>query len=321
VLFGDTGHDWLVGGTNHDRLWGGYGDDLLQGDDNLDSTAGTADPLRNDIPDTRATAPVFADIGYGGAGRDILIVNTAADRMFDWNGEFNSYFATFMPYGEPTVNRLLQPGTVSFLYQVSRSDGADRTRPGAAARNGEPFGELGLVIQSDDDWGDQQGGPADPQPGGRSNPRDAVSVGNVGVRTPGPAPLSATLTGGPASVASIDSGATPAGAQTIVVPAVDAAGNVVSTAVTVVERASTGGITSEVEAAVARGQIHQSLRTVLLTKLNAAQTNIDRVRDDQAIKELEQFISQVQGNAEGKIDGSLASRLVGWAQDLIAKLR
>ncbi len=74
---------------------------------------------------------------------------------------------------------------MQFLYELSRSDGADRTRPGAAARNGEPFGELGLVIQSDADWGDQQGGPADPQPGGRPNQRDAVSVGNVGVRTPG----------------------------------------------------------------------------------------------------------------------------------------
>ena len=82
VLFGDTGHDWLVGGTNHDRMYGGYGDDLLQGDDNLDSTAGTADPLRNDIPDTRATAPVFADIGFGGAGHDVMIVNTAVDRMY-----------------------------------------------------------------------------------------------------------------------------------------------------------------------------------------------------------------------------------------------
>ena len=78
---------------------------------------------------------------------------------------------------------------------------------------------------------------------------------------------------------------------------------------------------SEVEEAVARGLIHHSLRNGLLAKLNAAQTNIDRVRDAQAIKELEQFISQVQGNAGGKIDGGLAARLVGWAQDLIAELR
>ena len=189
VLFGDTGHDWLVGGTNHDRLYGGYGDDLLQGDDNLDSTAGTADPLRNDIPDTRATAPVFADIGFGGAGYDVIIVNTAVDRMYDWNGEFNSYFAPFNPYGEPTVSRLTSPATVQYLYDLSRSDGADRTRPGDAARNGEPFGEIGLVTQSDADWGAQQGSPRDPQPGGRPNKRDAVSIGNVGVRTPGPAPM------------------------------------------------------------------------------------------------------------------------------------
>ncbi len=81
------------------------------------------------------------------------------------------------------------------------------------------------------------------------------------------------------------------------------------------------GSLSEVEKAVARGQIHYSLRNGLLAKLKAAQTNIDRVRDAQAIKKLEQFISQVQGNAGGKIDGALAARLVGWAQDLIARLR
>ena len=31
-------------------------------------------------------------------------------------------------------------------------------------RNGEPFGELGLVIQQDPDWLDQNGPPVGPQP-------------------------------------------------------------------------------------------------------------------------------------------------------------
>ena len=82
-----------------------------------------------------------------------------------------------------------------------------------------------------------------------------------------------------------------------------------------------GRMLSEVEKAVARGQIHHSLRNGLLAKLKAAQTNVDRVRDAQAVKTLEQFISQVRGNAGGRIDGALAARLVGWAQDLIARLR
>jgi hypothetical protein len=124
-----------------------------------------------------------------------------------------------------------------------------------------------------------------------------------------------------ASGATIDAGTLLAGAHTIVVQAVDAVGNVVTTTITFIVRASAGGIMSEVEEAIARGTIHHSLRNGLLAKLNAAQTNIDRVRNADAIRELEQFISQVQGNAGKKIDGGLAARLVGWAQDLIAKLR
>ncbi len=185
VLFGDVGHDWLVGGTNHDRMWGGYGDDLMQADDNLDSTALTADPLANNIPDTRATAPLFSDIAYGGAGRDVLIANTAVDRMLDWSGEFNSYLVPYAPFGEPTITRSVAPHVKQWLYDISRSDGADRSRPGAAARNGEPFGEIGLVSHEDADWGDQHGGPADPQPGHITQKRDERFVGNVGVRTPG----------------------------------------------------------------------------------------------------------------------------------------
>ncbi len=49
---------------------------------------------------------------------------------------------------------------------MSRAQGADPTigSPGDP-RNGEPFGEAGLVTQKDDAWQDQTGGPRDPQPG------------------------------------------------------------------------------------------------------------------------------------------------------------
>src|SRR6185437_4885177 len=47
------------------------------------------------------------------------------------------------------------------------------------SRNGEPFGELGLVLQKDDAWHDQHGGPSDPQagniPGGK---RDVLRTAN-----------------------------------------------------------------------------------------------------------------------------------------------
>jgi hypothetical protein len=184
VLFGDVGHDWLVGGTNRDILFGGYGDDLLQADDDLDSTFGTADPLANDRPDPRngtSGPPSFADIAFGGAGRDVQIANTITDRLYDLR-EFDSFFVPFAAFGNPTVNRSLPPGAEQYLYTLSRANGADRTR-GNTARNGEPFGELGLVTNADADWGDQNGSPSDPQPGTRPGQRDTGSTAEYGIGT------------------------------------------------------------------------------------------------------------------------------------------
>jgi hypothetical protein len=90
----------------------------------------------------------------------------------------------------PTVIKLLSPGLPEFLYALSKSDGADQTLGaqygGAAARNGEPFGELGLILQQDPAWGDQQGSPRDPQSGNiPGGPRDVrVTSGNKTIRSP-----------------------------------------------------------------------------------------------------------------------------------------
>jgi len=116
AVFGDSGNDWLVGGTDQDHLYGGYGCDLLNADDNLETNGGL-----NDEPDHPAFAgtahgplneaanQVGADTAYGGAGRDILIGNTGADRLIDWVGEFNSYLVPYAPYGQFSVSRSLQP--------------------------------------------------------------------------------------------------------------------------------------------------------------------------------------------------------------------
>ena len=184
VLFGDVGHDWLVGGTNRDILFGGYGDDLLQADDDLETTFGTTDPLANDRPDPRngtSGPPSFADIAFGGAGRDRFIANSFTDRLYDLR-EFDSFYVPFAAFGNPTVNRSLPPGTEQYLYILSRANGGDRTR-GNSARNGEPVGELGLVTNADTDWGDQNGAPSDPQPGTRPGPRDTGSTAEYGVWT------------------------------------------------------------------------------------------------------------------------------------------
>ena len=157
ALFGDLGNDWIVGGTGNDNAYGGWGDDLINVDDDH-STNGD----QNDIPDTH---PSYEDRAYGGAGRDRLIANTGGDRLIDWAGEFNSYIVPFAPFGNFTISRALAPQIAEFLYALSAGDGADGTRGGDEARNGEPDGELGLVKQQDFAWRDQTGAPDDPQPG------------------------------------------------------------------------------------------------------------------------------------------------------------
>ena len=75
------------------------------------------------------------------------------------------------PFGMGTVSRQVLPGLPEFLYSLSKAQGADQTLvqyagDQYAARNGEPYGEAGLVTQKDDEWQEQTGGPRDPQPGG-----------------------------------------------------------------------------------------------------------------------------------------------------------
>jgi len=162
-LFGDLGNDWLVGGTNSDQLYGGLGDDVMNGDDNLDTT--TTDGAGSGFDD--------GDLAYGGGGRDQLTGNTGADRLIDWSGEFNGYWVPFSPFGVGTVSRSIAPHIPEFLYALSKADGADQTRgPVGDPRNGEPFGELGLVIQQDADWHVQTGGPDGPQAGNGKGTKD-----------------------------------------------------------------------------------------------------------------------------------------------------
>jgi Ca2+-binding RTX toxin-like protein len=170
-IFGDLGNDWIVGGTGRDNMYGGWGDDLLNADDDQGFND-VNNPGLNDGPDTH---PTYEDRAFGGAGRDRLIANTGGDRLIDWAGEFNSYIVPFAPFGLGTVSRALQPQISEFLYDLSASDGADFTRGGDEARNGEPDGELGLVRQQDPAWQDQTGAPDDPQPGNiPGGPRDVL---------------------------------------------------------------------------------------------------------------------------------------------------
>jgi len=169
MIFGDLGNDWSVGGTGEDTIWAGWGNDLSNADDVLTTHGGL-----NDAPDGVNSS--YQDRVYGGAGLDILIANTGGDRLIDWVGEFNSYLVPFSPFGIATVSRQVNPQLPEFLYALSKSQGADPTRASDTGedpdRNGEPFGELGLITQHDHgQWQTQTGGPTDPQagniPGGR----------------------------------------------------------------------------------------------------------------------------------------------------------
>ena len=128
--------------------------------------------------------PSYEDLAFGGAGRDVLVANTGGDRLIDWSGEYDTFLTPFAPFGMATVSRTIQPQLPEFLYALSKSDGADQTLSAIyfsdPARNGEPFGELGLVTQQDAAWQDQKGAPRDPQagnvPGGQ---RDVLRTNNT----------------------------------------------------------------------------------------------------------------------------------------------
>jgi hypothetical protein len=172
VIFGDLGNDWQVGGTGRDTIYSGWGNDLANADDVLTTNG--------NLNDTTDTHPLYEDRVFGGAGLDILIGNTGGDRLIDWVGEYNTYLVPFAPFGIPTVSRQVPPQLFEFLYVLSASDGADPTRATDTGmnepRNGEPHGELGLIIQRDHGlWQDQTGGPTDPQPGNiPGGPRDVL---------------------------------------------------------------------------------------------------------------------------------------------------
>ena len=89
-IFGDTGDDWLVGGTYIDWLFGGWGTTCSNADDNHWTNGGL-----NDTPELEDSWFAEGDFAYGGADLDVLIGNTAMDRLFDWQGDFNDFYVPF----------------------------------------------------------------------------------------------------------------------------------------------------------------------------------------------------------------------------------
>ena len=180
VIFGDLGHNWTVGANSMNDLYGGFGDDLLNTQRNL-----TIDNGLNDVPDNQvlANGVTFHGIAFGGAGRSTLIAGGVYDRLIDWRGEFNQYVVPFAPYGAPTVSRDVNPQLFQYLYQLSASDGADASIATDFAqdptRNGEPYGELGLVTQVDPFWQEQGGAPNQSVPVGHIPGGSRMVIGSA----------------------------------------------------------------------------------------------------------------------------------------------
>ena len=181
MIFGGTGNDALMGGTGRDQMFGGYGNDYLNADDNQLGDSNRSD---DDIS--------YEDFAIGGSGEDILIANNVGDRLIDWAGEFNSYYTPFQSVGEPTVINDYSLGMIKFIYALGAYAGADPTRFGdidvagltddllPIYLQGEPFGELGIVVSEDAEEYSKQFG--ENRFGGRG-------AGEPGAETPRPAPI------------------------------------------------------------------------------------------------------------------------------------
>jgi Ca2+-binding RTX toxin-like protein len=202
AIFGDVGNKWIVSGPGRDRVYAGWGNDMADIRGTLDQNGG--------LNDGTVANPSTESLAFGGAGIDVLIASSAGDRLIDWGGNHGAtYLVPFSPFGEPTVSRTPSPGMQNFLLQLSQSDGADLTmglrHGGTAARNGEPFGELAMVIPGDAAWRAQHGAPRDPMVHGTGS-RDTLRTNAVKpIESPGtlafidpPAAPPAAPTSGPA---------------------------------------------------------------------------------------------------------------------------
>ena len=124
------------------------------------------DSRANDIPDSQGSGVTYADVAFGGAGYDVLIANTTADRLFDQHPD--GWDAFYYPWEGGDAGVVVHiPGppdhNAQFLLDLGLALGADPTRPDVLpvhpdadaydVQSGEPFGELALINDDGDDFG------------------------------------------------------------------------------------------------------------------------------------------------------------------------
>ena len=161
-LFGDLGNDWLVGGTQNDRLFGGMGDDVHNLDDNHDTANNNEQPdavgVRRPRLRLRRRRARRADRQH--RRRPHVRLHRRVQQL---PGAVRSRSATRRSIRSPS------PHVDDFLRGLARKAATTSRLPEPALHLD---GELGLTSQEDPEWGDQHGGPRDPQPGHTHASRD-----------------------------------------------------------------------------------------------------------------------------------------------------
>ncbi len=183
ALFGDLGNDWLVGGTGRDTMYGGWGNDYLNADDNLDDERRHQHRHRHEpvvrgrrLRRRRSRRPdrEHRRRPADRLDRRVQQLPDAVRAVRDGDRE---------PHGAAAAARV----PVRALGERRRRPVPRRPlRRATPTRNGEPFGELGIVLQHDAAWGDQNGKPRDPQAGNSPGvQRDVLrTAGNKPINSP-----------------------------------------------------------------------------------------------------------------------------------------
>ncbi|HEY3183270.1 MAG TPA: hypothetical protein VGJ77_10570 [Gaiellaceae bacterium] len=151
--------DALWGGEGHDHEWGGYGADFI---DVRPRTPATAPGLPQADPPTwfQIAGKGIADFQgvdyiYGGWDQDAMQANEGdngpniGDRLLDWAGSFNVYYVCPGTYGDWISTRLLAPGMIDFLQNLSGGDGADAPTTSSPAPGSSGFRETAIVFNAD----------------------------------------------------------------------------------------------------------------------------------------------------------------------------
>ena len=125
--------------------------------------------------------------------------------------------------------------------------------------------------------------------------------------------ISATLDGRALASGSIDPAALMAGTHTIVVTAVDAAGNVGTRTLVFQVRPTLSGLMAAVNNAAAKGLVTAKEQSSLISQLQSAAKG-------SAYAKLSNVIKEVERERGRSIDGGFASLLLNWANDLLGRL-